>query len=527
MRNLVVCCDGTWNTADQEDKGVPVPTNVVKMYHAVDVTDKTQLSYYHPGVGTDGGVFSKVLGGGAGKGLSRNIKSAYRWICDNYAEGDRLFLFGFSRGAYTVRSLAGFLSKCGILDLNNLDDKDAWARIATAYQDGYRKPKADWAGKWNFKVAAAHTKIHFIGVWDTVGALGIPDDMALLNLLDDADDHNFHDTHLGDNVTIARHALALDEKREAFTPTLWDFAGYQNRPPVNAISGEDGQECEIPAVQQSWFPGVHSDVGGGYPETGLSDGALQWMMEEAAKAGLKFLPGVTAQVKPDHHGVLHDSASGAFKLMPTLPRNVPPLDVPADIHTSAQQRHAEVNLAQGQYRPTQRLANVGDVYEIDIFAAQPWNETGLYLDAGCEYRLEAGGQWKDSEIVCGPEGSDNDGKFQIGEIAQMMGTAIGKLEGWFKSVTKNDRADFKVTKREEKLSWFALVGMVANGGNLDDRKVIPHDTFLIGKGVQIGGSDPSAVTLKGAGYLYAFANDAWLFYGNNRGSVRLKVTRTQ
>ncbi|MBS4098057.1 MAG: DUF2235 domain-containing protein [Sulfuricella sp.] len=513
MRNLVICCDGTWNTPDQEENGVPTPTNVVKIRHAVDTSDGSQLCYYHPGVGADGGLFSRVLGGGAGKGLSMNIMSAYRWLCDNHQAGDdRLFLFGFSRGAYTVRSLGGFISKCGILDMHNLDDKDAWARIAVAYQDGYRNKKPDWAGKWNFKVPPAEVKIHFIGVWDTVGALGIPDDMALLNLLDDAKDHNFHDTALGANVSFARHALALDEKREAFTPTLWNPASYQGRDP----------KC----VKQLWFPGVHSDVGGGYPETGLSDGALQWMMDEAAQAGLKFLPGVAAQINPNHHGTLHDSATGAFKMMPTLPRNVPLLDISADIHPSAQRRHSEINLAQGQYRPTRRLLKVGDMTEIDIYAAQPWNETGLYLEKDAEYQLEAGGEWQDSSISCGPNGSDGDGKFQLGEVAQMAGSVIGKLEKMFKSATGNQRADFKFTKREEEMSWFALIGMVANGGNLDDKKVVPHDTFQIGTGITIGGDNGSA-TLKGSGYLYAFANDAWLFYGNNRGSVRLKVTRTK
>lgn len=517
MRNLVICCDGTWNTPDQEERGVPTPTNVVKMSHAVDTTDGSQLCYYHPGVGTDSGIFSKVLGGGTGKGLSRNIKSAYRWLCDNYQSGDRLFLFGFSRGAYTVRSLVGFVSKCGILDMSNLDDKDAWARISIAYQDGYREPKADWAGKWNFKVPAAKTEIHFIGVWDTVGALGIPDDMALLNLLDDAKDHNFHDAALGNNVKFARHALALDEKREAFTPTLWDPASYRNRPPVTVGN------VDVNQVEQLWFPGVHSDVGGGYAETELSDGALKWMMDEAAMLGLKLHSGIAGQVKCLYHGVLHDSASGAFKLMPTLPRNIPPLDNPAQLHDSARRRHAEPTLTQGQYHPTRRLTKVNDCVEFDIFAAQPWNETGLYLEKDAVYRFEASGEWKDSDIACGPGGSDNDGKFQLGEVVQMMGTTIGKLEKWFKSATDNERADFKFTKREEAMPWFALVGMVSNGGNLDDKKVVPHDTFLIGKGVEVGSG--KKVSLKDSGYLYAFANDAWHFYDNNRGSVRLKVTR--
>ena len=112
MRNLIVCCDGTWNTPDQRENGVPVPTNVVRLYNAVAAADASgngQLRYYHPGVGAEGSLFDKALGGGLGVGLDHNIKSAYRWICDDYQTDDRLFLFGFSRGAYTVRSLAGLL----------------------------------------------------------------------------------------------------------------------------------------------------------------------------------------------------------------------------------------------------------------------------------------------------------------------------------------------------------------------------------------------------------------------------------
>lgn len=118
MRNLIVCCDGTWNTPEQREGGVPVPTNVVRLYNALAETDangNAHLRYYHPGVGTEGSLLDRAVGGGMGVGLDQNIKSAYRWVCDYFQDGDRLFLFGFSRGAYTVRSLAGLLSHCGIL----------------------------------------------------------------------------------------------------------------------------------------------------------------------------------------------------------------------------------------------------------------------------------------------------------------------------------------------------------------------------------------------------------------------------
>lgn len=129
--------DGTWNCAEDRDGGVPVPTNVVRMFNAVedlDAENNPQLKYYHPGVGTDGGWFKRFWEGGVGAGLDRNVMSAYRWLGDHYEPGDRMFIFGFSRGAFTGRSLGGLISKCGLLDLRNLDEKETWRRVNTVYQ---------------------------------------------------------------------------------------------------------------------------------------------------------------------------------------------------------------------------------------------------------------------------------------------------------------------------------------------------------------------------------------------------------
>ena len=227
MANVIVCCDGTWNTEDQSTNGVPVPTNVVRLFNAlaeVDGAGVAQKRYYHPGVGTEGSLIDRIKGGAAGVGLDKNIMGAYRWLCGKYVGGDKIALFGFSRGAFTARSLAGMIGACGLLDLTGVDDKEAWERVQTAYAKGYRvKPeeRGDWAGAdWRFLVEAPGP-IHFIGVWDTVGALGVPDNLALLNMLDSPSKYAFHDTRLGANVRHARHAVALDERRETFTPTLW------------------------------------------------------------------------------------------------------------------------------------------------------------------------------------------------------------------------------------------------------------------------------------------------------------------
>jgi T6SS, Phospholipase effector Tle1-like, catalytic domain len=515
MLNLVVCCDGTWNTPDEKHDGVPVPTNVVRLYNAVadrDGAGNPQPKYYHPGVGTDGTWWQKVLGGSVGVGLDKNIMSAYRWLGAQYQPGDRLFLFGFSRGAFTVRSLAGMIAACGLLDLSGLPDPEVWNRVEVAYRQGYRnkQPVQLWAAGWNFHQGDAQGEsvpIHFLGVWDTVGALGIPNDLAILNLLDDPKKYAFHDTDLSSSVLNARHAVALDEERASFTPSLW--------------AGIEGDA----RIKQFWFPGVHSDVGGGYPEKGLSDGALQWMMDEAGQLGLSLHPGMSGQVRPDPTDVLHDCVSGVFKAFRTQPRSAPPVtqqNPSGTVHPSALQRQRNPPIAQAPYRPT-ILLGPGEETSFPIYAAQHWNGTGLYLEAGARYAFTATGEWMDAHIKCGPTGPQ-EGQLQLGELLQHAGSLLGDVEAAYKNLTNNPEADFIGTKREEAMPWFSLVGVVANGGNpQNDGSPEPHETFMIGNGCEHPAQPEE--TISKPGYLYCFANDAWHFYGNNRGSVMLTVRR--
>ncbi|MFN7101938.1 MAG: DUF2235 domain-containing protein [Pseudorhizobium sp.] len=512
--NIIVCCDGTWNTPDAMEDGVPSPTNVVKIHHALALTDaggNEQKFYYHPGVGTDGTWVKRILGGSTGKGLDDNIISAYHWLARTYRTGDRIWLFGFSRGAYTVRSLGGMISKCGLLDLpgSGLKEDETWSTVRKIF-DAYRKDKpspikADKKLAFHGTAVGHHpgknTPIHFIGVWDTVGALGIPDDMALLNLLDNPDKHRFHDTALGPAVRNARHAVALDEFRQSFLPTLWE------KP-----EGWNG------TLKQVWFPGAHGDVGGGYGRTGLSDGALYWMMQEAEALGLAFNPGAISQLNPDPRGMLHNSVDGVFKALKTRPRAAPLVSsTPSpQVHASAQDRHRNPPLSQGRYRPLKQAFPV----TIDVFARERWNDTGVYLRAGKSYRFEAKGEWTDSSIKCGPGGA-RDGKFQAAEIAHVASSAWGGVETLWKKLTGNKQIDFWWTRREEEIHWFCLVGLIANNvpppQTNEDQKIarLPHEVFEIGEGV--------SMTPKGSGYLYCFANDAWQAYDNNRGSVQLTI----
>lgn len=510
MRNLVVCCDGTWNTPDQKRDGILVPTNVFRLYNCVsdiDGDNNPQLKYYHPGVGTDGTWWERLIGGAIGVGLDKNIMSAYKWLGVNYQPGDKIFFFGYSRGAYTVRSVVGMISYCGLLDLAGLDDKEVWKRVERSYEQGYRKSKnvADWAKDWAFHgdAAGSPVPISFLGVWDTVGALGVPDDMTTLNFIDNKKWYDFHDTNLSNIVQHARHAVAIDERRASFTPTLW----------TNVEAKDD--------VKQVWFPGVHGDVGGGYLETGLSDGALKWMMDEVydIDLGLIFKDALYKRVKPNYQDLMHFSDVGLFKYLRTQPRSVPRLTrdgSPTKVHDSVFARQDDPPIAQVPYRPTVLLEQ-GDSTQRSVFAAPHWNETGLYLEAGSEYEFDASGEWLDRTIKCGPAGT-SDGKFHASEVVHLAGSLWGEIEDFVKILTKNEQANFYGTKRVEKLPWFALVGTIANGGNPnDDGTPEPHEIIPIGDGCRH--------TVKKSGYLYCFANDAWHFYDNNRGSVILNIKR--
>lgn len=258
---LIVCCDGTWNTADERDRGLPCPTNVAKLYNALAKQDDRwveQRAYYHSGVGTDGSRLEKFLGGTVGGGLDENIKSAYKWLAQNYHAGDLIYIFGFSRGAYTARYLAGMISSYGLADFSseNPADDDMW-KVVDRVLDADRKCADPMTVAdirfFNTRPGESprdSTKIEFLGVWDTVGALGIPADIGKYLGTGDLSQSRFQDTELSDTVLHARHAVAMDERRANFTPTLWP----------NADTHLD--------AKQVWFAGVHSDVGGGYAETG-------------------------------------------------------------------------------------------------------------------------------------------------------------------------------------------------------------------------------------------------------------------
>ena len=344
MKRLVICCDGTWNKADQSnDQGEPIPTNVTRIAYRVANRDNghSQVIYYDQGVGT-GNFFDRVKGGVAGKGLEEHIFEAYRFLVANYEANDEIFIFGFSRGAFTARSIAGMIRNSGILKRtkilkykealrlylereNHPDDKDASA---------FRKANS----------VLEQTPIKFIGLWDTVGALGIPTTRFGLNKLTQSK-YEFHDATLSSSVEHAYHALAIDEHRKQFVPTLWD-----NEP--KPLQSDPTKKQKI---EQVWFCGAHSDVGGGYEPFGhksLSDISLQWMIDKATGAGLAFDQSVLKeyQLTNDCCAALHDSHSLKYGFAVTREIGKTPTEY---LHRSALDRWEKAN---PEYRPKELAA---------------------------------------------------------------------------------------------------------------------------------------------------------------------------
>jgi uncharacterized protein (DUF2235 family) len=305
MKKIIICADGTWNTENQTDNGTPCPTNVVKIARILMPRDSKgidQVVYYHPGVGTNIG--QRIGGGAFGAGLFANVRDCYRFLMLNYAPGDLIYLFGFSRGAYTVRSLAGLIRNSGILRRGH---EAAEARAIENYRDYSDATAPDSAAMRAFRTEHAYTEngntdqeIELIGVWDTVGALGIPGIDSRFRLPGGLD-WQFHDVKLSSYVKNAFHALAIHEHRTEFLPTLWE-------------QSEAGR-ARKQRLEQVWFVGVHSDVGGGYAESGLSDIPLLWMIKCAAEAGLEFGQDALQEIKDDVLADAHDSFTTLYKII--------------------------------------------------------------------------------------------------------------------------------------------------------------------------------------------------------------------
>lgn len=279
MKRIFICFDGTWNKpADEklpEDRRIE--TNVSRFYESVKESGADgikQVKWYDEGVGTQW--YDKFIGAALGVGLELNIIQGYEFLAKQYENGDEVYVLGFSRGAYTARSLVGMIRNCGLVKNEMLA-----VRVPMAY--GIYRTRDDGPDSTTAKLFKSHysreIKIKFVGVWDTVGALGIP--LPVLSGFN-GKFYEFHDTRLSAIVENAFHAIAVDEHRIDYDVCLWN--------PDSALQNQK--------LEQRWFMGAHCDVGGGYADRRLSDMTLRWMQDKASDLGA----GLTRmELRPDNY----------------------------------------------------------------------------------------------------------------------------------------------------------------------------------------------------------------------------------
>lgn len=324
-KNIAIFCDGTWNQLRSE-----YPTNVVLLAQKVahqDSQGQHQMVLYLEGVGTGQAVISKAdqwFGGAFGVGLMDNVEAAYRYLVLNFEPDDRVFVFGFSRGAYTARSLCGLIRNAGILDREHLMKVPEAVKLYKSRdkadhpdENRARQFRADYSSRvcvnredqeWRAQNApdsasAPLVEIAYLGLWDTVGALGVPKHLFFQGVFNKR--HRFHDTKLSSMVKAARHAQAIDERRKIFVDTPFDLEKLQS------LNG--GKASDKSPYRQVWFPGDHGSVGGGGDIRDLSDGALKWVAEGAIKNGLALENGWETSLSPMVEGPLNNSTrKGGF-----------------------------------------------------------------------------------------------------------------------------------------------------------------------------------------------------------------------
>lgn len=313
MKNIIICCDGTNNKLEGD------LTNVVRLFQ-VSIQNEQQAAFYDPGVGTMaspnektglGKRWSMAKGLAFGAGLDDNVFEAYRYLMNTYKPGDKVFLFGFSRGAFTVRVLAGMLHGVGLLSAGS----DNMLPYVWSHYLGIRilphnatQREIDAAKKYDADTSllrASFTRpcpVAFLGLWDTVGSVG----MYNAN-------QAFPFTYANPSVAVVRHAVSLDERRAGFRSNVFKTDSTK-------LPGTDR-----PRVMNVWFPGVHSDIGGGYPweESGLAMVTFQWMVREAQKFGLlvdqEKHAALLTGCKPDPTAKIHESLTGAWKAIEYIP----------------------------------------------------------------------------------------------------------------------------------------------------------------------------------------------------------------
>jgi uncharacterized protein (DUF2235 family) len=331
MKRIVLCADGTWNEPEQKDErtGRRRPTNVLKVARAVlpeAVNGTEQIVFYLPGIGGESEGLDKLTDGAFGHGMERNVRTLYRFLVYNYKPKDEIYFFGFSRGAFTVRTLAGFMNLVGLLEKA---DEFYTPELYKLYETGKRPGSPQWEKAFaKVRNPRSCPPIHFLGVWDTVGSLGAP---GALGQIFNPGKYKYHVIALNKHIAHAYHALAIDERRGPFAPSLFekpqDWGG---------------------TLEQAWFPGYHCNIGGSLDPDGVANEALHWIVEKAETVGLEFDAKYLGYYLPCFNSELRDSMSFKYRLMREHVRPVGANRANGEfLHQSAldRMRHAECRYA--------------------------------------------------------------------------------------------------------------------------------------------------------------------------------------
>lgn len=556
-KNIVICCDGTSNHPGQVVDGKLAPTNVSLFHGAIaDQTASgwTQVTWYDPGVGTGTSTVSKratrlarlarwvvsalpgwfpdivnrmlkVLEAATGASIEENIEQGYREIVRQYEPGDRIFLVGFSRGAYTARCIAGVIARCGLLRREHIRFV---AEVITLYR---RRTGASPTPLVDAKyVHAGPPRVHALALWDTVASLGLPlwgwwfRIGALWRNLP-------LDTDPAPVCEHVYHALSMDERRSMFFPTMVS--------PAKGIG-----------VEQMWFRGAHADVGGGYAEPELAGVSLAWMLGTLSAQGLRLGTPASPPTRPAPNplGVAHDELERqpGWQAFGSWPR-WHPISRPGDrtpaavalaerfgrLDSSVWARaahagrswHARLAAAGAGAVPEvdARVAadgfvflDVGDTVAAAVPADRQWTRTGVVIEQGAAYRLTAKGAWRDADKpACGPEGQDSAGIDAVRRLfARVKRRRTGRWMELFGHVAHSRPWPLF------ELGFFMLLKFLL----LRDPAPLVLSLLRLGQHMAAGG----AVYLhqQGAsGVFHAFPNDCWETYANNSGQVIVEIER--
>lgn len=530
-RHLVLCVDGTWNDPSQktnvwqlftrldgEAQALPASADGIRQHQALHGANLDGL--YIEGVGAGG---QRLLGGTLGVGLHDRVLDLYVLASRLWRPGTQIWVFGFSRGAWAARSLAGFIAATGLLTAQQASAGDALA-VANRRWLAFKGHDVPAEQKRFWDDAGQPQPIQLVGVWDTVGAMGIPFFNGLRSIdRFERQAFDFADLDLSPRVAHGRHAMSIDETRFDFMPTPWN--------------PRDG-------IEQRWFPGVHADVGGGYPQRGLGDVSLAWMLGEveALSGGGLLKPGAAADLKPDPHADRHEEATGlVWQLRPRRPRDVP--DRENILHDGVRTRLQ----ARTDWRPSplRRLKELAEWYaspgtspeqicpagamsddstELALNGSQAqavdsrkwWNATGLRVHAGQRYRVhtEAGATWTDKENTCDANGYPSTGHWPLQVFETLHARRVHDAD-WFRLIAAV-HADAHLEARN------------AEDGNFgeDVLHLVSAHVMACDRDSQLAavGAD-GVINVQRDGYLYLFANDNSAFYGNNRGALQASIER--